>query len=146
MSNLQCPLVVSNWPFFNTNIKDADLVSRILAESLKTCLNPPRGRGGKQIGALASEDGSHYILHSKKCNIRLPYVKHALNVRYKRYVKLWIEHHTFNVFFTIRYTCVLKKHALNARVEKHAFYHPLKSLMLTYYNQCIKILFLETYV
>ena len=39
-----------------------------------------------------------------------------------------------------------EKHALNAWVEKHAFYHPLKSLMLTYYNECIKIVFLETYV
>ena len=26
------------------------------------------------------------IIHSKKCNIRLPYVKHALNVRHKTYV------------------------------------------------------------
>ena len=27
------------------------------------------------------------LIHSKKCNARLPYVKHALNVRYKTYVK-----------------------------------------------------------
>ena len=33
-------------------------VSRILAVSIKTCLNPPRGRGGKRIGTLASEDES----------------------------------------------------------------------------------------
>ena len=26
-------------------------------------------------------------VHSKKWNVRLPYVKHALNVRYKTYVK-----------------------------------------------------------
>ena len=26
-------------------------------------------------------------VHSKKCNVRLPYVKHALNVCYKTYVK-----------------------------------------------------------
>ena len=38
-------------------------------------------------------------LHSKKCNIRLPYVKHALNVRYKHMLNAWIEHHTFNVCF-----------------------------------------------
>ena len=31
-------------------------VSRKLAESLKTCLNPPRGRGEKWIGTLANED------------------------------------------------------------------------------------------
>ena len=34
-----------------------------------------------------------------------------------------------------------EKHAFNAWVEKPAFYHPLKSLMLTYYNPCIKIVF-----
>ena len=28
-----------------------------MAMSLKTCLNLPRGRGGKGIGTLASEDG-----------------------------------------------------------------------------------------
>ena len=26
-------------------------------------------------------------VHSKKCNVRLPYVKHALNVRRKTYIK-----------------------------------------------------------
>ena len=36
-----------------------------------------------------------------------------------------------------------EKHAFNAWVEKPAFYHPLKSLMLTHYNPCIKIVFLE---
>ena len=39
-----------------------------------------------------------------------------------------------------------EKHAFNAWVEKHAFYHPLKSLMLTYYNPSIKIVFLQTNV
>ena len=34
-----------------------------------------------------------------------------------------------------------EKHAFNAWYEKHAFYHPLKSLMLTYNNQCIKQFF-----
>ena len=34
-----------------------------------------------------------------------------------------------------------EKHAFNAWVEKPAFDHPLKSLMLTYYNPCIKIVF-----
>ena len=36
-------------------------VSRILAESLKTCRNPPRARGGKRIGTLASKDG--FLVH-----------------------------------------------------------------------------------
>ena len=27
------------------------------------------------------------VVHSNKCNVRLPYVKHALNVRYKTYIK-----------------------------------------------------------
>ena len=31
-----------------------------------------------------------------------------------------------------------EKYALNAWYENHAFYHSLKSLMLTYYNHCIK--------
>ena len=52
----------------------------------------------------------------------------------KRTLNAWIEHMRF------------VKHALNTWVEKPAFYHPLKSLMLTYYNPCIKIVFLETYV
>ena len=51
----------------NTSIKDANDVSRILAESLKTCLNPPRGRGEKRIGTLASEDG-----HKWKCEVDRP--------------------------------------------------------------------------
>ena len=38
-------------------IFDANDVCCILAECLKSCLNPPRGRGGKRIGAMASEDG-----------------------------------------------------------------------------------------
>ena len=39
-----------------------------------------------------------------------------------------------------------EKHAFNSWYEKQAFYHPLKSLMITYYNTCFKIVFLETYV
>ena len=39
-----------------------------------------------------------------------------------------------------------EKHAFNAWVEKLSFYNPLKSLMLTYYNPCIKLVFLETHV
>ena len=39
-----------------------------------------------------------------------------------------------------------EKHVLNTWYEKHAFYHPLKSLILTYNTPCIKIVFLETYV
>ena len=45
-------------------------------------------------------DNGTYV-HSKKCNVRLLYVKRTFNA--------WIEHITFNVyFFTIRYECVLK--------------------------------------
>ena len=59
--------------------------------------------------------------------------------------------HTFR---TIRLTYVFyhmlylrfEKHALNAWYEKHAFYQSLKSLMLTFYNPCIKIVFLKMYV
>ena len=40
-----------------TLIFDANDVTRKLAECLKTCLNPPRGRGEKRIGTLAREDG-----------------------------------------------------------------------------------------
>ena len=29
-----------------------------------------------------------------------------------------------------------EKHMFNAWYEKHAFYHPLKSLIITYYNLC----------
>ena len=35
---------------------DVNDVSLKLAECLRTCLNPPRGRGEKRIGTLASED------------------------------------------------------------------------------------------
>ena len=42
----------------NTSLYDANDDSRILDDRLKTCLNPPRGRGGKRIGTLASEDGT----------------------------------------------------------------------------------------
>ena len=33
------------------------------------------------------ESELNIYIHSKMCNVRLPYVKHALNVRYKTYVK-----------------------------------------------------------
>ena len=33
------------------------------------------------------KERSRTPIHSKKCNVCLPYVKHALNVRYKTYVK-----------------------------------------------------------
>ena len=48
-----------------------------------------------------------------------------------------IEHHTFNVFsyHTFWKICLW--------YEKHAFGHLLKSLMLTYYNRCIKIFFMK---
>ena len=48
-------------------------------------------------------------LHSKKCNVRLPYVKHALNVRNKTYVKRMVRApYVYRMFFTIRYSCVLE--------------------------------------
>ena len=34
------------------------------------------------------------------------------------------------------YIC-FEKDTFNTWYEKHAFYHPLKSLMFTYYNLCI---------
>ena len=46
---IQANLYITSDPQYQQN-------SRILAGSLKTCLNPPRGRGGKRIGTLASED------------------------------------------------------------------------------------------
>ena len=55
-----------------------------------------------------------------------PYVEHN-----------YVFYHTLHMRF--------EKHAFNAWYEEHAFYHPLKSLMITYYNPCIKIVFLETY-
>ena len=64
----------------------------------------------------------------------------------KRMLNAWIEHHTFNVCFYHTLYMRFEKHALNTWYEKYAFYHPLKSLMLTNYNPCIKIVFLETYV
>ena len=86
-------------------------------------------------------------VQSKKCNVRLPYVKHALNVSYKTYVQTQGSS-TIRLPFVFYRTLYMRfeKHAFNAWVEKPTFYHPLKSLMLTYYNPCIKIDFLETYV
>ena len=50
--------VLTTYKPHSTLIFDANVVSRKLAECLliKTCLNPPRGRGEKRIGTLASED------------------------------------------------------------------------------------------
>ena len=50
----------------------------------------------------------------------------------------YVFYHTLYIHF--------EKHAFNAWYEEHAFYHPLKSLMLTYYNPYIKIVSLETYI
>ena len=50
---------------------------------------------------------------------------------------------TYFFYHTLRMR--FEKHAFKAWYEKHAFYHPLKSLMITSYNPCIKIVFLETY-
>ena len=76
------------------------------------------------------------------CNILLPYVKHALNVRYKIYVKRmdWAPYVLCMFFYHTLYMR-FEKHAFHAWCEKHALYISLKSLMLTYYNPCIKIVF-----
>ena len=39
------------------------------------------------IAFCSASEKNMKVLHSKKCNVCLPYVKHALNVRYKTYVK-----------------------------------------------------------
>ena len=41
---------------YSTQIFDVSDDRRKVPQCLKTCLNPPRGRGGKRIGTLASED------------------------------------------------------------------------------------------
>ena len=89
--------------------------------------------------------------HIQKCNVCLPCVKHALNVQQmyviERTLNAWIEHHTFNVYFLpLPLYMRFEKHAFNAWYEKHAFYHPLDSIMLTYYNPSIKTVFKDTYV
>ena len=61
----------------------------------------------------------------------------------KRTLNACIEHHTFDVCFYHTLYMRFEKHAFNTGVEKPAFYHPLKSLMLTCYNPCIKIVFLD---
>ena len=54
--------VLTTYKPYSTLIFDANDVSRKLAECLKTCLNPPRGRGEKRIETLASEDAGHLVL------------------------------------------------------------------------------------
>ena len=65
--------------------------------------------------------------------VRKTYVKRTLNA--------WIKHHTFNVCFYHTLYMRFEKSAFNACYEKHAIYHPLKSIMLSYYIPCIKIVF-----
>ena len=85
----------------------------------------------------------HRQIHSKMCNIHLPYVKHALNVR--------STHGSSTIcltyVFTIRYTCVSKNMRLTHGIRNMHFTIHWKALCLhitTLY--CIKIVFLETYV
>ena len=87
------------------------------------------------------------VIHGKMCNVRLLCVKHALNVCYKTYVKR-MDRAQYVCYVCFYHTLYMRfeKHALNAWYEKHAFYHPLKSLMLTYYILCNKIVFLKTHV
>ena len=53
-------------------------------------LTPPRHRVS-HLHSMGQWTSIVVLLQSKKCNIRLPYAKHTLNI--------WIEHHTFNVSF-----------------------------------------------
>ena len=78
-------------------------------------------------------------LHSKKCNVRLPYVKHALNVRYKTYVKRMDRAlYVLRMFFTIRYTCVLKNMHLTHGLKNLHFTIPLKALCLHITTHALK--------
>ena len=81
------------------------------------------------------------FLHSKMCNVRLSYVKHALNTRYDTYVKRMNRVPRLTFVFLPYVIHAFGKYAFKAWYEKHAFNHPLKSLMLTYYSPCIKIVF-----
>ena len=56
--------VLTTYKPYSTLIFDANDVSRKLAECLKTCLNPPGGRGEKRIGTLASKDDEEIELLS----------------------------------------------------------------------------------
>ena len=48
--------VLTTYKPYSALIFDVNDVSRNLAEYLKSCLNPPRGREEKRIGTLASDD------------------------------------------------------------------------------------------
>ena len=80
-------------------------------------------------------------IHSKKCNVHLPYVKHTLNVLYELYVKRMYRAPCFNVCFYNTLYMRFEKHAFNAWYEKHAFYHPLKSLSLHITTHALNWLF-----
>ena len=82
----------------------------------------------------------YVTIHSKKCNICLTYVKHALNVRYKTYVKRINRVTSVKCMFLYHtlYMC-FEKRTFNAWNEKHSFYHPSISLILTHYNPYIKL-------
>ena len=61
--------------------------SMILVESLKTCVNPPRGRGGKRIETLASEDvvthiPVHFVFVQKFSEIRC-HIDYYVVLKYK---------------------------------------------------------------
>ena len=49
--------VLTTYKPYSTQILDARDDRHKVPECLKTCLNPPRGRGEKRIGTLASKDG-----------------------------------------------------------------------------------------
>ena len=55
---------------------------------------------------------------------------------------------TIPLMYVFNHTLYMRfeNHVFNAWYEKHVFYHPLESLMLTYYNPCIKKVFLKMFV
>ena len=72
-----------------------------------------------------SNEKTNFNLHSKKCNVRLLYVKHALNVRFETYVKRMDRApYDKRMFYTIRYTCVLKNMRLTHGLRNMHFTIP----------------------
>ena len=73
----------------------------------------------------------YVTIHSKKCNVCFTYIKHALNVRYKTYIKRMNRvPYVKCMFFTMRYTCVLKNVRLTHGMRNTRFIIPRKALYL----------------
>ena len=77
MLNVWCSIHVFNVRFYN--IRLTHLLRMVNVRCTFCCVDKNR-----KHSTIA--DKKYKCVHSKKCNIRLPYVKHALNVRYKTYV------------------------------------------------------------